>query len=158
MRSYTTVRDILRHISGWRQELLENCDNGSRANSEEPFGALIEYLAVHERALKDILDGDHGQEHETTMNTWLQYVPAEDVEEVIQRWRAAKDPSAEDVMQLLVEFNDALVEFYRSLANQSQAPPRVNAVFQNLLDAEEWQQLRTAWAIRDSDSYYTGRG
>ena len=56
------------------------------------------------------------------------------------------------------EFDDALVEFYKSLANQAQAPPRVNEVFQNLLEAEEWQRLRNAWSIRDSDSFHTGRG
>lgn len=157
MRSYTTVREILRRVSRWHQELLENCD-GDCVPPQDPLHMLVEYLCVHERTVKQMLDGDDGNEKEAVLNTWLQYVPAEGVEDVIRRWQAAESPSAEDVMAFVVEFDEALVEFFQSLAGQSQAPPRVNAVFQNLLEAQEWQRLRNAWSIRDSDSFYTGRG
>lgn len=158
MRSYTTVRDVLSHISRWHHELLEQCCEGADPEPHDPFRPLVDYLAVHERTVKQILDHDQRGEREAILNTWLQYVPAEGVEDVVARWRSMESSTAEDVMAFVLEFDDALVEFYKSLANQAQAPPRVNEVFQNLLEAEEWQKLRNAWSIRDSDSFHTGRG
>ena len=158
MRSYTTVRDILRQVSHWHRELLDHCCEGDAADADEAFRPLAEYLTIHERSLQRVLDQDGTQEQDTVLNTWLQYVPAEEVEKVINRWKLKEHPAAEEVTALVLEFDDALIEFYKSLANQAQAPPRINEVFQNLLEAEEWQRLRNAWSIRDSDSFHTGRG
>jgi hypothetical protein len=59
---------------------------------------------------------------------------------------------------MILEFDNALVELYKTLANQSQAHPRVNELFQGLLSMEEWQRLRNAFAVRESDSFINGRG
>ena len=67
-------------------------------------------------------------------------------------------PTSEEVIDMILEFDDELVELYKTLANQAQAPPRINALFQNLLEMEEWQKLRNAWATRESDGHFTGRG
>jgi hypothetical protein len=158
MRSYRTVRDVLRQVAHWHQELLSDCCDDDGTDEHDPYQPLVEYLAVHESVLKQFLDGAGGHEPDQVVNTWLQYVPADDVERVVRRWKTSQPAKAEDVLEFVLEFDAALVDFYKSLANQAQAPPRVNAVFQNLLDAEEWQKLRNAWAIRDSDSFHSGRG
>jgi len=59
---------------------------------------------------------------------------------------------------MILEFDNALVELYESLANQAQAPPRINEVFQNLLEMQEWQRARNAFSARESDSFVNGGG
>ena len=45
---------------------------------------------------------------------------------------------------------------YRTLAESSQGPPKVQAVFQNLLDAQSWQTLRNAWSATESEQFSAG--
>lgn len=158
MRSYKTVKDILDQISRWHSDLLEYCCEGEEPDPEDPFRPLVDYLAKHEASIKQVLDGYQPDERTAILGTWLQYVPAERVEEVFARRDLSDSADAEQVIAMILEFDDALVELYKHLANQAQAPPRINDVFQNLLDMQEWQQLRNAWSTRDADSSITGRG
>ncbi|HEX6986658.1 MAG TPA: hypothetical protein VF170_14855 [Planctomycetaceae bacterium] len=158
MRSYKTVREILDRISRWHNELLEHCCEGEEPDENDPFRPLVEYLAAHERGAKAVLDRYEPREREAILNTWLQYVPAERVEEVFTKRSLSERMTSEEVVAMVLEFDDALVELYKTLANQAQAPPRINEVFQSLLDLEEWQKLRNAWSARESDSFVTGRG
>ncbi len=158
MRSYKTVREILNQVSVWHHELLEHCCEGDEPDEDDPFRPLVEYLAGHERAAKHVLDRYKPSERETILNTWLQYVPAEQIDEVFTKRNLEDSQAPEDVVAMILEFDNALVELYKTLANQSQAHPRVNELFQGLLEMEEWQRLRNAFAVRESDTFVNGRG
>ncbi len=158
MRSYKTVREILNQVSMWHQALLEHCCEGEESDEGDPFRSLVEYLSAHERASKHVLDRYKPAERDAILNTWLQYVPAEQVDEVFAKRDFRQPKSPLDVVGMILEFDNALVELYKTLANQAQAPPRINEVFQALLDMEEWQSLRNGFAARESDTFVTGRG
>lgn len=158
MRSYKTVREILNQVSIWHHELLEQCYEGDEPEQHDPYRPLMEYLSEHERAAKHVLDRYKPSERETILNTWLQYVPGEQVDEVFRKRDLEEAQAPEEVVAMILEFDNALVELYKTLANQSQAHPRVNELFQGLLDMEEWQRLRNAYAVRESDSFINGRG
>ena len=158
MRSYKTVREILNQVSVWHHELLEYCCEGDEPDEDDPFRPLVDYLAGHERAAKHVLDRYKPSERETILNTWLQYVPAEQMDEVFTKRDLEDSQAPEEVVAILLEFDNALVELYKTLANQSQAHPRINELFQGLLEMEEWQRLRNAFAVRESDTFVNGRG
>lgn len=158
MRSYKTVKDVLTQASIWHHKLLEQCCEGEEPENDDPLRPLVEYLAGHERGAKKILDRFKPQERDAILNTWLQYVPAEGVDDVFTKRDLTAKMSSEDVVAMILEFDNALVELYKSLANQSQAHPRINEVFEGLLEMEEWQRLRNAFSVRESDSFATGRG
>ena len=158
MRSYQQVKDILDQISRWHREILDLCCDGAEPDPDDPMRPLVEYLANHERGAKRVLDRFEPAEREAIRNTWLQYVPAGGVEEVFAKRNLSEPMTSEEAVAMMIEFDDALVELYKSLADQAQAPPRINEVFRNLLEMEEWQRLRNAWSARDSDSFATGRG
>lgn len=158
MRSYKTVRDILSQISRWHKELLELCCEGEEPEPNDPFRPLVDYLAMHERSAKKVLDRFEPRERDAILNTWLQYVPAERVEEVFIKRNVSRSMTSEEIVEMILEFDNALVELYESLANQAQAPPRINEVFQNLLEMQEWQRARNAFSARESDSFVNGGG
>lgn len=158
MRSYKTVGDILKQISRWQNDLLDRCCGGEEPDRDDPFYPLVEYLVAHERAVQRVLKQFEPGERDAILNTWLQYVPAEQVDAVFSKRNLSDKMSSEDVVEMILEFDDALVELYKTLANQAQAPPRINELFQNLLEMEEWQKLRNGWSARESDSFATGRG
>lgn len=158
MRSYKTVREILNQVSLWHRRLLDHCCEGDEPEQRDPFQPLVEYLSAHERAAKHVLDRYKPDERETILNTWLQYVPAEQVDEVFSKRDLDETRSPEEVVAMILEFDNALVELYKTLANQAQAPPRINEVFQALLEMEEWQRVRNGFAARESDTFVTGRG
>jgi len=158
MRSYKTVREILNQISRWHHTLLDHCCEGDEPEQNDPFRPLVEYLSAHERASKSGLDRYKPDERDAILNTWLQYVPAERLDEFFTTHRFDEPRPAEELVGLILEFDNALVELYKTLANQAQAPPRINEVFQSLLEMEEWQRLRNGFAARESDTFVTGRG
>jgi hypothetical protein len=158
MRSYKTVNEILNQVSLWHHRLLEHCCEGRDPEQEDAFQPLVEYMAEHEKAAKHVLDRYKPSERETILNTWLQYVPAEQVDEVFEKRDLTQHMTREDVVAMIFEFDNALVELYKTLANQAQAPPRINEVFQGLLEMEEWQRLRNGFSARESDTFLTGRG
>lgn len=131
---------------------------GEEPESNDPMRPLVDYLAGHERAAKHVLDRYKPEERESILNTWLQYVPGEQVDEVFSKRDLSAKMTSDDVIAMILEFDDALVDLYKTLANQSQAHPRINELFQGLLEMEEWQQLRNAFAVRQSDTFVTGRG
>ncbi|MBA3311835.1 MAG: hypothetical protein M3552_12000 [Planctomycetota bacterium] len=158
MRSYKTVKEILSQVSLWHHRLLEHCCEGDDPDEDDPFRPLVDYLAGHERAAKHVLDRYKPAERDTILNTWLQYVPAEQVDEVFTKRDFSAEMKPQEIVTMILEFDNALVELYKTLANQSQAHPRINELFQGLLEMEEWQRLRNAFAARESDTFATGRG
>jgi len=158
MRSYKTVREILNQVSIWHHRLLEHCCEGEEPEQDDPFRPLVEYLSEHERAAKHVLDRYKPTERETILNTWLQYVPGEQVDDVFTSRNLDDSKAPEEIVAMILEFDNALVELYKTLANQSQAHPRVNELFQGLLEMEEWQRVRNAYAVRESDTFVNGRG
>lgn len=158
MRSYKTVGDILKQISAWQQDLLDRCCEGETPDPDDPFYPLVEYLVGHEKSVQQVLKNFEPTERDAILNTWLQYVPAEQVDAVFSKRNLSDRMTSEDVIEMILEFDDGLVELYKTLANQAQAPPRINILFQSLLQMGEWQKFRNAWATRESDSHITGRG
>ena len=158
MRSYKTVGEILKQISRWQQDLLDRCCEGEEPDPGDPFHPLVEYLVGHEKSVQKVLHHFAPDERDAILNTWLQYVPAEQIDAVFAKRELSNRMTSEEVIDMILEFDDELVELYKTLANHAQAPPRINALFQNLLEMEEWQKLRNAWATRESDGHFTGRG
>lgn len=156
MRSYQQVRDVLKQVSRYHQELLEYAETVDASERDEPLRPLVDYLAAHERGVKSILDGYAPTEREAVLDTWLQYVPDHDVDAVFKKRDFRDARSVDDVLAMMMEFDDALVDLYKSLADNAQTPPRVNAVFRNLLDMQDWQRHRNGWSIRESSSFARG--
>ena len=156
MRSYKQVKDVLKRVSAWHTELLEFC--GDEVPDDSPYKPLVQYLAAHEAAAKQVLDAYEPTARDTILNTWLQYVPAEGVEEVFLSRDLRDDLTPGQVVGMVMEFDNALVSLYRSLADSANSPLKVQEMFRSLLEMQQWQQLRNAWSIRESDSHATGRG
>ncbi|MFH5803126.1 hypothetical protein [Alienimonas sp. DA493] len=154
--SYKTVRELFQHVERWQQRVEEFCEEVADRSSDERTTAMMDYFAGHERELRRILDQYPKDERNGLLDTWIQHTSEDDVRTFFQKVNLDPDQSLDEATATVVEFDDKLRDMYRTLSESSQVPPRVQAVFQNLLEAQEWQTLRNSWSASDSEQYSEG--
>ena len=155
--SYKTVQELFDHVEGWQKRITEFCEEVADRSADDRTTALMDYFAGHERELQRILADYSAADREGVMNTWIQHTSEDDVRTFFQKVDLDPDQSLDAATSKVTEFDDRLREMYRTLSESSQVPPRVQAVFQNLLEAQEWQTLRNAWSATESEQFSEGR-
>ena len=154
--SYKTVRELFDHVGRWQARVEEFCEEVADRSADDRTTALMDYFAAHERELKRILAEYPDSARQGVLDTWIQHTAEDDVRTFFRTADLNPDQSLEEATATVVEFDERLREMYRTLSESGQVPPRVQAVFQNLLDAQNWQTLRNAWSVSDSEQYAEG--
>ena len=154
--SYKTVKEVLDHVAHWQKRVADFCEDVADESRDDRAAALMDYFAGHERELQRVLTNYADADRQGVLDTWIQHTSEDDVRLFFQKADLDPDQPLEAAVGKVVEFDDRLRDMYRSLAENSQVPPRVQAVFQNLLEAEEWQTLRNAWSATESEQYSGG--
>ena len=154
--SYKTVRELLDHVADYQQTVAEYCEAVADRSPDPRAEAMVDYFAGHEREAQKILTGYAKSDREGILDTWLQFTGEDELREFFNSERMDPDDSLDDAIGKVVDFDRTLVSIYESLSESSQVPPRVQAVFQNLLEMEEWQKYRNAWSATESVQYAGG--
>ena len=162
--SYKTVGELLKHVADYQQTVREYCEAVADRHEDAPAGggkderaaAMLDYFAGHEREAEKILNNYAASDRQGILDTWLQHTSEDDLRTFFNSERLDPTDSMETAVGKVVEFDRALIEMYRSLADNSQVPPRVQGVFQNLLEMEEWQKFRNAWSASESVQFSEG--
>ena len=160
--SYKTVGELLKHVADYQQTVREYCEavadrqGGAAGGRDDRAAAMLDYFAGHEREAEKILANYASSDRKGILDTWLQHTSEDDLRTFFNSERLDPTDSMETAVGKVVEFDRALIEMYRSLADNSQIPPRVQGVFQNLLEMEEWQKFRNAWSASESVQFSEG--
>ena len=157
--SYKTVGELLKHVADTQQTVREYCEavaDGDEAAGDDRSAAMLDYFAGHERQAEKILANYSSSDRAGILDTWLQHTSEDDLRQFFNSERLDPTDSMETAVGKVVAFDRALIEMYRSLSENSQVPPRVQAVFQNLLEMEEWQKYRNAWSATESVQFAKG--
>ncbi|QDT17084.1 hypothetical protein [Alienimonas californiensis] len=154
--SYKTVRELFEHVGRWQKRVEEFCEDVADRSANDRTSAMMNYFAGHERELGRILNEYPKTERAGVLDTWIQHTSEDDVRTFFQKADLDPDQPLDEATATVVEFDDRLRDMYRTLSESSQVPPRVQAVFQNLLEAQEWQTLRNSWSASDSEQYSEG--
>ena len=157
--SYKTVGELLRHVADYQQTVREYCEavaDRHEAGRDDRAAAMLDYFAGHEREAEKILANYSATDRKGILDTWLQHTSEDDLRGFFNTERLDPTDSMETAVGKVVAFDRALIEMYRSLADNSQVPPRVQGVFQNLLEMQEWQKHRNAWSASESVQHSEG--
>ncbi|MEZ6132782.1 MAG: hypothetical protein R3C59_29285 [Planctomycetaceae bacterium] len=147
MMTYQQIGDILNQIRDYhrrfRQALAEIEDSAGFETTE----TLAEQLQVHEHhwqiALKEY--GDDGEE--AILNSYIQYVPDDGIQDALKDIRITPAMSTDDVRQLAIRFHSALIDLYATLKAEANAP-RVKEFFTRLHRLEQSVTADQAWSSR----------
>lgn len=145
--TYQQVGDILNVIRDYHRRFRNALENVEVSAGFELTESLARFLQIHEvhwqKALKEY--GDEGEE--AVLNSYIQYVPDEGVQEALEDIRITSDMSTDDVRQLVMQFHSALIDLYGTLTDQVTAP-RVKEFFTRLHELENSVTTEQAWAGR----------
>ena len=154
--SYKTVRELFDHVGRWQKRVEDFCEEVADRASDDRTTAMMDYFAAHERELKRVLANYPDGDRQGVFDTWIQHTSEDDVRIFFQKADLDPDQPLDEAVATVVEFDDRLRGMYRTLSESSQVPPRVQAVFQNLLEAQEWQTLRNSWSASESEQHAEG--
>jgi len=154
--SYKTVRELFEHVERWQTTVAEFCERVADRTDDDRTRAMMDYFAAHERELKRLLAGFPSIERQGVMETWIQHTSEGELRTFFQKADLNPDQPLDEAVTTVVEFDDRLRGMYQTLSESSQVPPKVQAVFQNLLDAQEWQTLRNSWSAAESEQFAEG--
>lgn len=111
-----------------------------------------------EAAMQQVLDhyeadeGGAGDDAEGILDTWLQYVPADEVQSAVARAEIDRDTSVESIVATALEVDRGLVEMHRQLAAQANSE-RVQELFESLVTLEERDDKHLSWVELTTRDY-----
>lgn len=142
--TYKQVKDVFQRVKDFRRELRDHLEASQLEMDDERLSWLVEHMDRHERFIDGSLDRYEEKASEGILETWLQYVPDAPIREAFEETRLEPGTDEKEVFERIQKWDQALLEMYRQLAGMSGAP-RVQELFQSLLEMEEAKQEEISW-------------
>lgn len=146
MNNFEQVKDVLDYAKTVHADLRKFYDSLNEKNQQERVKILLDYLSRHENHLEETLERFEAGSQTHVLETWMQYAPSINIQQLIDGKSIRTDMSVDDVVKLAVEFDDAVVELFREAADECEIPT-VKEVFHNLVELENQEKLRL---VRDA--------
>lgn len=140
---YKTVKDVVEYSRQLHHQLGELYHNLGQKQEQIRVSMLLEYLKRHELHLEKVLNEFEHDKSQMVLNSWFSYVPEQDLTQVLSTIDLHPNMSADDVVLMALQLDDYFIELYQSMLESANSPT-VKSVFQNLLEMEQQEKIRTA--------------
>jgi rubrerythrin len=148
MQTFEQVKDVLDYSKTIHARLRKLYASMNEQPQQERVKMLLEYLYEQEHQLEQATASFEAVTPQSILDTWVQYGPSFNMRELIDSKKIRPDMSFDEVVDLAMEFDDALTDFYKQAENESDIP-RIKEIFQNLVEMErrgKIRQLRAAFS------------
>ncbi|QDT41398.1 hypothetical protein Pan241w_14580 [Gimesia alba] len=150
MMSYNKVQDILKLV----QTFHHNMQQALEQIQQDSYSIVVEWLSDqirrYEQHWQSALADYEKYGAQDVLDTWLQFVPDETVRKEINSITIHPDMTLEELVEINMRFRNALIDLYQTLATAS-AAPRVQELFQQLLEQEQAVIAHQSFMTRESD-------
>ncbi len=147
---FEQIRDVVDHARQFHSMIATYYRKLRKNTDQERFKLLLEYLEQHEKAIEKALKAYEVEGSQKILKVWLPYSTFDEKLAELKALLAHPAPAVEDVVRLVMEADDALIEFYRGMAERVTSPD-VKRVFEDLILLEENEKRIVA---RDSLELY----
>jgi hypothetical protein len=148
MSTYQQVRDVVKLLRRSHQQLRDALEEPRSRSDDSRTRLMLEALRREEQQLQIALARYDGQGQEALLNTWLQYVPDEELRQVQEAIEFTPDMTAEEVVMRKVEYDQALLELLHQLCEETSVP-RVQEFFCDLRNNVESRTAAQVWSVRE---------
>lgn len=155
--TYQQIRDVVKRMRTAHQQLREALERPRTRVGDARARMMLEALRQEEQELQLALGLFGARGEESLLNTWLQYVPDDDVVEALNQIEFTSDMSADEVVSRKLEFDQTLMDLLRQLSGQT-AVPRVEEFFTTLLENAQSRTSQQAWSVREFQADATPPG
>lgn len=146
--AYRQVRDILKDIRDCHRTLADFYEDWEHHAQDQRAQAVLRHVGNHEEFFTEALARYEPRAAEGILDTWIQYPPDETLKDAFEEVELTPETSVDDVVEVVLRMDRALIDAYRQLAD-STAAPRVTELFESLLELEETKNRNDAWSARD---------
>lgn len=140
---YKTVKDVVDHSRQLHHQISELYQKISQDQSQERVKMLLDYLQRHESHLEESLSQFENDKSQKVLDSWFQYAPDQDLAEVLASIEITDHMTTDEVIIMALKLDDYFIELYEGMV-ESSSSSAVKSVFQNLLDMEQQEKIRTA--------------
>lgn len=146
--TYQQVRDVVKLLRQSHQQLRDALEEPRARSGDSRTRLMLEALRREEQELQIALARYDAEGQESLLNTWLQYVPDEELRQVQEAIEFTPDMGAEDVVLHKLAYDQALLELLRQLCDETSVP-RVQEFFCGLRDNVESRIAAEVWSVRE---------
>ena len=146
--TYQQVRDVVARIRRCHQRLRDALDTPGNRARDHRTQEMLDALRREEQELQLLLGRYGAQGEESLLDTWLQYVPDDDVSQIASSIEFGPELTPEDVVIRKLEFDNALIDLLETLAEETSAP-RVREFFRTMVENARSRRSRRVWSIRE---------
>jgi len=117
--AFHQVADLLRRAREFHRELRSVYERMRGQARREDVQLLLDYMQQHEAHLERCIDYYEHSAPKQVMETWFQNLPETDFVRKIQETRIDPELTADDLIQVVLDFKESLITLYQRLSEMA---------------------------------------
>ena len=113
-----TLGEILEHVETFEENLKDFYAQLSEETTHEGVRLLADYMSRHSHRIHELLEKIPSDRRKVICSTPIPYKPELPDKSNIKQVHLPDDPTANDVLDAAIRFDDCLVNMYHSVADQ----------------------------------------
>lgn len=142
---YKTVKDVVDYSRKLHQQISKLYQEISQDQTQERVKMLLDYLQRHEAHLEKSLNQFEHDKSQAVLDSWFQYAPDQSITELLESIEITNHMSTDEVIAMALKLDDYFIELYEGMVENASSSA-VKSVFQNLLEMEQQEKIRTSRA------------
>lgn len=145
--SYQKIREILDAIRKFHRQLRRELENAYPHADDARSKTLLRSLRRAENEMDAAL-AQYKKDGEQSLDAWIQYVPSEELEDLMLTGHLPQNSSPEQMLQWKQNVDEALAAFYRRLGNQV-SDPKIRDLLESLAFGVEQRLLNQSRLVAE---------
>lgn len=139
------MKDVVDYSRKLHQQISKLYQEISQDQTQERVKMLLDYLQRHEAHLEKSLNQFEHDKSQAVLDSWFQYAPDQSITEVLESIEITNHMSTDEVIAMALKLDDYFIELYEGMVENASSSA-VKSVFQNLLEMEQQEKIRTSRA------------
>lgn len=139
------MKDVVDYSRKLHQQISKLYQEISQDQTQERVKMLLDYLQRHEAHLEKSLNQFEHDKSQVVLDSWFQYAPDQSITEVLESIEITNHMSTDEVIAMALKLDDYFIELYEGMVENASSSA-VKSVFQNLLEMEQQEKIRTSRA------------
>lgn len=148
-QSYQQIKDIIQILRRVHDEMNKICKTASATQGETRLGLLLEALAERQQHMVVFFDTSQFGADEKILETWVQFVPSEQVERHLQTMQAT-ETTPEDIPNQVLQVQQDIAELIPVIEEESESE-EVGEFVQTLADREHAEAQLSSETVLGAD-------
>lgn len=148
--SYQQIREILEAIRKFHRQLRRELEEAYPDTDDVRSKYLMRSIRRSEKEMDVALARYQKEGEGAVLDTWIQYIPSEELEELMLTGHLPMDSSPDEILEWKQKVDEALAAFYRQLGDQVSSP-KAKELLESLAAGVEQRLLNQSWLAREEE-------